>query len=318
MFLQSRFPSPYRSSFLLSFALLSALAAQGQKEIYFISDTQAPMWVETLWLKPYHNVAATERLFSDIINHKPSTLFMLGDVVTLSCRPKTWSRMDSYLDNCRKAGIHVSALLGNHDVMSSSKRGEAQFQKRFPNHIRTGFRIITDSIAVVFLNSNFKKLAPEDLIKEQTWLQKTLDSLDQNPAVLTTLMACHHAPFSNSKIVHSSLPVQQKFVPAFLHSKKARIFITGHSHNFERFKHEGKDFVVIGGGGGLKQPIAKEKKRIKDKDLSDLYKPLFHYLILKREGDTLRLTSRELMKGNSKEQPFAGFRDSLHFSVPIH
>ena len=143
------------------------------------------------------------------------------------------------------------------------------------------------------------------------------DSLDANPVVLATLMACHHAPFSNSKIVHSSEPVQQKFVPSFLNSRKARIFITGHSHNFERFKHNGKDFVVIGGGGGLKQPLVKEEKKIKDKDLSDPYKPLFHYLILRREGKTLHLTSRELLKGSSKEQPFGDFNDSLHFSVSI-
>ncbi len=276
------------------------------------------MWAETLWLKPYHNAEATKRLFSDIVTRKPSSLFILGDVVSLSCRPKTWVRMDSYLENCRKAGIPVSALLGNHDVMSSSKRGEAEFQKRFPNHNKTGFRIIVDSMAVVFLNSNFKKLAPEDLAKEEAWLQKTLDSLDANPAVLATLMACHHAPFTNSKIVHSSEPVQQKFVPAFLQSKKATLFITGHSHNFERFNHNGKDFVVIGGGGGLKQSLFKGKKKIKDKDLSDTYKPLFHYLILKREGRTLQLTSRELLKGNSKEQPFGDLKDGLLFSIPIH
>src|SRR6476661_3859208 len=58
--------------------------------IAFASDTQAPMWVETLWLKPDHNRKATRLLFLDILKQRPSNVFLLGDVVNLGSSDKQW------------------------------------------------------------------------------------------------------------------------------------------------------------------------------------------------------------------------------------
>ena len=49
-----------------------------QKEIAFISDTQAPMWAEKLWLKSNNNTLATKLLFNEITNYKPRCLFILS------------------------------------------------------------------------------------------------------------------------------------------------------------------------------------------------------------------------------------------------
>lgn len=288
--------------------MISVIAnAQTRPEIAFVSDTQAPMWVETIALKANHNEQATQQVFGDIVRHRPTSLIILGDVVTLGYKEKKWSRMDRYLDSCRKTGIQVSALLGNHDVMTRSKKGEAQFQRRFPDHNRTGYYQVIDSIALVFLNSNFKKLGPDDLEKQQQWYRATLQSLDQDPAVAVTIVACHHAPYSNSKIVGSSESVQKYFVPEFMASRKARLFITGHSHNYEQFHRGGKDFLVIGGGGGLAQPLSDKEDRLTD--LSTSYKPQFHYLLMTRTSGTLCFTSRYL------RNDFSGFDEGLSFSI---
>jgi UDP-2,3-diacylglucosamine pyrophosphatase LpxH len=289
--------------------LMGTFHSYGQRDIAFISDTQAPMWVEKIVLKSNNNIQATALAFNDILKKRPSSLFILGDVVTLGYKEKKWSRMDVYLDSCRKAGIHVSALLGNHDVMTRSNKGESQFQRRFPNHNRTGFYQIVDSIAVIFLNSNFSKLSHEDLDAQQVWFQNTLNAFDSDPAIVITVVACHHAPFSNSKIVGSSQSVQEHFVPAFVKSRKAQLFITGHSHNYEQFKYMGKDFLVIGGGGGLTQPLSKENKLT---DISSSYKPQFHYLVVQRNQQTLCLTSRYL------KDDFSGFEDGLSYSLSVH
>ena len=293
---------------VLSMGLLAGIfTANGQTEIGFVSDTQAPMWAETIVLKANHNEKATGKVFHDIIKTKPSTLFILGDVVNLSCKEKRWHNMDRYLDSCRQAGIPVSALLGNHDVMSNASKGESNFQRRFPDHNRTGYYKILDSTAFVLLNSNFKKLSQVDFEAQQQWYQSTLSSLDADPSVAVIIVACHHAPYSNSKIVGSSKPVQERFVPYFYSSAKACIFITGHSHNFERFTRDGKDFLVIGGGGGIHQPLNQKADRLDD--VSGEYKPDYHYITLQRSGRNLIIVSRALAKD------FSGFSDGYTLKI---
>lgn len=47
--------------------------------------------------------------------------------------------------------------------------------------------------------------------------------------------------------------------------------------------------MVIGGGGGLKQPLRQGIGTLADVALD--YKPLFHYVMVEASGDTLQVTS---------------------------
>jgi hypothetical protein len=91
--------------------------------------------------------------------------------------------------------------------------------------------------------------------QQDEWLKKTLADLDADAAVQSVIVCCHHSPFTNSRIVRPSKEVEEKFVPLYLESRKARLFLSGHCHAFEHYKVKGKDFLVIGGGGGLRQPF---------------------------------------------------------------
>ncbi len=292
--------------FALAMLVRVNVASFGQSKLAFVSDTQEPLWVESLFLKSNQNVRATEMIFKNIIKQKPTNLFILGDVVSLGFRERKWKRMDVYIQHCREAGIAVSALLGNHDVMGRAKKGQERFEKRFTDHSLTGFVKVTDSIAVVFVNSNFRKLSAKKKSVQQEWLQTSLSKLDKDGAIQTIIVACHHAPFSNSKIVGASQPIQQIFVPPFLQSKKARLFITGHSHAFEHFKKEGKDFLVIGGGGGIHQPL-RENGEFNDAAAS--YKPMFHYVTITRGSGQLHIISHFL------KDDFSGFERGYQFDV---
>ncbi|MEJ0056315.1 MAG: metallophosphoesterase [Bacteroidota bacterium] len=276
------------------------------KEIAFVSDTQAPMWIENVFLKANQNRRATSMIFDDIVKTKPRAVYILGDVVSLGYRNRKWKSIDQYIETCRKNGIDVYAVLGNHDVMGRAKRGESNFQKRFPEHIRTGYVSIMDSVAVVLVNSNFNKLAATEILKQQSWYEKMLDALDKDPLVKAVIVTCHHAPYTNSKLVGSSVPVQEHFVPAYLASRKALLFITGHSHTFEHFKKSGKDFLVIGGGGGLHQPLAARME-----DASGTYKPMFHYLTVLRNNKSLLVISHFL------KDDFSGVDKKYSFSADI-
>ncbi|MGE5519881.1 MAG: metallophosphoesterase family protein [Candidatus Dadabacteria bacterium] len=282
-------------------------APAANNEIAFASDTQAPMFIETLWLKPNHNRVATKRIFADIEKRRPSSLFLLGDVVNLGYSNKQWKPMDVNLAALRNEGIKVDAALGNHEVMGESRKGQRKFQKRFPDHVKTGYVQVVDSVAVILLNSNFNTLNPEENQKQLNWYRQELNRLDSDSSVQFIICCCHHSPYTNSKIVGCSSDVQQKFVPPFLASTKSRLFLSGHSHNFEHYKVSGKDFLVIGGGGGLHQPLNEGKGSLPDEQLT--YKPMFHYLTVRRSSGQLQVTSHELNNN------FKSFDEGLTFNV---
>ena len=302
-------------SFLLSVCFFqNAAKAQAPaqdspgEELYFVSDTQQPMRVEKIILKSNHNKKATADIFDAILKDKPKSLYMLGDVVGLGFSNRKWKKVDRFLDSCRSQGTNVCGVLGNHEVMGRRKKGEQNFQQRFPMNVRTGYVSVTDSVAVVLLNSNFNALNSEDENKQQQWYMTTMQSLDNADSIKAVIVCCHHAPYSNSKIVKCSGKVQEQFVPAYIQSKKAQLFITGHAHAFEHFKIKGKDFLVIGGGGGLHQPLNNNAGCIPD--LAVDYKPMFHYLSVKRTADNLLITSHFLNKD------FSGFSDGISFNTP--
>ena len=300
---------------ILSFQLISTAQLQApepslaSQELYFVSDTQQPMLVEKILLKSNHNLKATADIFAAIIKDKPKSLYMLGDVVGLGFSNRKWKKVDRFLDSCRSQGTGVCGVLGNHEVMGRRKKGERNFQKRFPMNVRTGYVSVTDSVAVVLLNSNFNALTASDEIRQQEWYKATLESLDKTDSVKAVIVCCHHAPYSNSKIVKCSNKVQENFVPAYIQSKKAQLFITGHAHAFEHFKMKGKDFLVIGGGGGLHQPLNNATGSLPD--LAADYKPMFHYLSVKRFAGDLLITSHFL------KNDFSGFSTGISFNTSL-
>jgi hypothetical protein len=279
---------------LAAFGKAKAQTTADTSELCFTSDTQAPMWVETLFLKKNDNRNATKKLFATISERRPGALFIMGDVVNLGYSNRQWKPMDAYLKDLRSKNIAVYAALGNHEVMGQVKKGMQKFQQRFPEHKATGYVQVKDSVAVILLNSNFGKLSAEENTAQVKWYKQTLEDLEADPSIHFIISGCHHSPFTNSKIVGANKDVQDKFVPLFLASKKSRLFITGHSHNYEHFQKGGKDFLVIGGGGGLHQPLRSGADCTED--LASKYKPEFHYLTVKRQGSQLKVSSIQLKK----------------------
>lgn len=286
--------------------MASAHAQERQPVIAFTSDTQEPMWVEKLLLKSNHNQKATEMIFKDVDAIRPSGLFILGDVVSLGYKTKKWANIDTYIKQCARDSIPVYATLGNHEVMFNTRKGTKNFKARFPMYNPTGYMEVIDSVAVVLLNSNFSKMTSAEILAQDNWYNSAIKKLDADPAIKFIVVGCHHSPYTNSKIVKPSVEVRQNFVPAFISSKKCVLFVSGHSHNFERFNMQGKYFLVIGGGGGLHQPLYTNAIT---PDLSAAYKPMFHYLELRRSCDSLQLVSRQL------NPDFSGFTDGLVFAV---
>ena len=299
----------YRFTLWLMFSCFcgSAFSQSNSPVIDFASDTQEPLWIEKILLTSNRNADATRMIFQDINLRHPSALFILGDVVALGFEDSKWKKIDEYLKLLKATGVPVYAALGNHELMFRAVKGGRKFQKRFPMHSATGYLEIVDSVAVILLNSNFAKMKPVEIQIQDTWYKNTLSQLETDPGVKSVLVGCHHSPYTNSTIVAPSLLVREKFVAPFLKSDKCVLFLSGHSHNFEHFKVDGKQFLVIGGGGGIHQPVYSGIGRLRTNDINSDYKPMFHYLEIRRVRDSLQVTSRQL------KSDFSGFTDGLTF-----
>ncbi len=281
---------------------LMSVNAQQSNTLVFISDIQEPMWVEKLVLKADHNKEGTAALFADLKKQEFAGLFLLGDMVS-SQSDSNWEKIDRYLADARQRKIPVYATIGNHEYMFNSKSGREKFVRRFGYQSTIGTVQTIDSVAVVLVNSNIGKLTDAEKATQTKWYRQTMDSLDRAPGVKVVVVGTHHSPYTNSRIEKPEQPVVERFVPAFIQSSKARLFLSGHSHNLEQFRQSGKDFLVIGGGGGLAQPrLTGDKQRT-----PDVLKPenrlRFFCLMLTRNADQLEVEVRGFASGDDLSNP---------------
>jgi hypothetical protein len=263
--------------------------------VAFVSDTQSPMFPETIALPRNNNELARGKIFDSILQFRPQSVFHLGDLVSLGFYDPSWEAIDGILDQLNPLGIEFHPILGNHELMLFSRSGESNFQKRFPHASRTGYLRRVGPLAVLLLNSNLGVLTVDERAKQLSWYQETLRDLDNDSTVGLVVVACHHSPYTNSKIVSPLQEAQDVFVPPFLESAKARIFISGHAHAAEHFRFGTKDFLVIGGGGGLQHPLLPgSESRWPDLFPQKTQKRMFHYLEGLVRGTSTTFTVRML------------------------
>jgi len=255
------------------------------------------MPAEKIFLKTYKNEESRDSLFTDIVRQHPGNLFLLGDLTSMGSNERAWLPLDGFVNSLHSNRTRVFAIPGNHEYMLRSANGMKNFTKRFPEKYLNGYTVTIDSIAIVMLNSNFNKQSEHEFHNQLAWYESAMDSLETDRATRAIMVCTHHAPFSNSKIVGSSEPVERLIVPKFEKCKKAVLFLSGHSHNLEYFtRPAGKHYVVIGGGGGITQPLLPMSKRVHQDLLEQDSKPLYFYLVIERKADSLKLTARGFKK----------------------
>lgn len=290
---------------------LTAAAQQDSAVIAFISDTQAPIWLEKLRLKSDDNENATGAIFSAISKENGvKALFHLGDITPMGSLEHNWNEMNVYFRKMKHADIPVYPAMGNHEYMLLPGRGRSLFFRYFP-YLNSSWYVRTiGRTAVIILNSNFSHLDDHEISSQQKWLNETIKRLDSDTAIDAVIMAAHHSPYTNSTIVSPSEDVQKHFVPAYLKSRKARLFISGHAHAFEHFSMHGKDFLVIGGGGGLLQPLRMGSKR-RYNDLSPVKteRRMFHYIICEQRQGRLHIRVKMINPG------YKSFNTVYEFSI---
>ncbi len=282
---------------LLSFLNIKTLHAQQEKinssinsqskspkdsvTICFISDTQEPMLVERIVHKYNNNDSARKVLFNKILKISPKAVFHLGDIVSMGSSKSEWERIDTFVNKLSSKGISFYPIPGNHEYLLFSKSGIKNFSKRYPYANTTGYSKVIANTAVVLFNSNFNKLSKEQFNQQLDWYKNTLKRYQSDSSISFIIVGCHHSPFTNSKVVSPSKEVQKYFLPDFFSKPKCRLFLSGHAHTFEHFKIKGKDFLIIGGGGGIQQELyTGSKEKYEDLFDSKSEKRMFHFIII--------------------------------------
>lgn len=235
-------------------------------------------------------------LLRELAAEQPTEVLLLGDQVFDGASKDDWRWYDFIMAKVNMLGVPIRPLYGNHEYWSSENSMRKQMKRRFACvEPRTWYRVISDSVAYIMLNSNYKDVGFEAMRRQAAWFVGELKRLQQDSSVLAIVVASHHPPFTNSTIVDGDNFMRRAFVPHAIRTPKVVLWLSGHCHNYEHFKEErtpaqGDElhFIVSGGGGGPRHPLDLEDPRYKDHYGKAVINPL-HYLVMTRTSSTFTI-----------------------------
>jgi hypothetical protein len=112
---------------------LQAFSQDSRNIFAFVSDTQAPLFVERWFIKSNRNEEATSAILSNIIAQKGlKALFHMGDITSMGSMNSAWEAVDPYLKQLKDLNIPVYPAMGNHDYFLFKDLALEKFRKRFP------------------------------------------------------------------------------------------------------------------------------------------------------------------------------------------
>jgi Icc-related predicted phosphoesterase len=276
----------------------TAVTQSPVKSIAVIGDLQETSLLE-LCIGRESNDAERVLLINEITKQNPAMIVLLGDMVFDGSDVKEWRGFDKLLIPARQSKIPVYPVLGNHEYRGFNSTAENNFRSRFPQLKKSEWYIQKyDSIALVFLNSNRPDMCPVKWDAQQTWYERSMKQLDADSSVKAVITFLHHPAYTNSVVTGDEPDVQLAFVPAYVKSKKGLALISGHAHTYERFRKDGKTFIVSGGGGGPRVGLHDGIDFHKDLYPGSSPRP-FHFLLLNRDSSGINITVKGLLKGKN-------------------
>ena len=258
------------------------------------------------------NTKERRAILREVSEEKPDFVALLGDLVFCGSSAAAWTDFDRLCGPLKSGGIPAYPVLGNHEYWVHRRPALANYFERFP-HLRRRhwYSAVYGPLGLVFLDSNLRWLPPADWRDQKDWFVRTLASWDADPGIHAILVLLHHPPFTNSRVTSDTRSVQRDFVPGFAQSRKTLAMISGHVHSYERFLRNGKTFLVAGGGGGPRTPLAEGRRRRHADDLfSGGALRAFHYLWFRPEASGLEVEVRGIEKDSTD------FETIDRFSLP--
>ena len=262
-----------------------------QFTVIFMGDLQRTNFWERNFLFREQNDTERQLVVNAVARENPALLLILGDLVSSGGNKNAWNYFEECTTPLRRQNIPIIAIPGNHEYNCGEKKGIANFLAHFPRlEGKTWTSVRLSYLGIILLNSNFTKMPAATLDSQEIWYKHTIDAFQNDSSISIIIVGCHASPFTNSTIVSESKDVQTRFLPIFFTTPKAKLFISGHCHSYERFVENDKTFVVSGGAGGPRQKVITnpKKKRRHDCFQGPAIRP-FHYCKLLMEKDRLRV-----------------------------
>lgn len=195
------------------------------------------------------------------------TVLMLGDnIYGRDSRKRGGShllfeeRFDRYYEPLRKQGVKFYAVLGNHDLETSSGREEISDRSRFNILGKQGYYAFTPGIEIngrplisfIGLNSPMLDKDPEQI----AWLARTLT----DGKAIWEIPFFHH-PIYTPPGKHEEEVEIRSLIENILMAAGVKVTFAGHNHFYARMKPQNGiiHFVLGGGGRSLKTPVKDER-----------------------------------------------------------
>lgn len=236
----------------------------------------------------FRESADAERLLviRALAEENPAFVVNTGDLVARGSRAGDWRAFHEENRPIFSKRIPYFPLLGNHEFYGDDRLALDHYFASFPGlRRRRWYEIRFRSVLVAALDSNFDEMEDPEARDQDAWLERLLAAAERDPGVRHVLVCTHHPPYTNSRVHGGSRAVQERFVRRL--TPKARVFLSGHVHSYERFEKDGRQFVVTGGGGAPLTPVDVETPAHADAFKGPPYRP-FHYARFAIEGDRLR------------------------------
>jgi len=259
----------------------------------FLSDTQLPLFIESFYLSYNHNAEARKLIFDRISSIVPKAVFHLGDFMGLGFNSDGWKETNDFVKTLVLHKSEFYPIPGNHEYIILPERSISNFKRNFKGINLTGYAKRFNNLVVVLFNSNFGNLKENEIRVQTEWYKKTIRECESDTSVDFIIVGTHYSPYTNSKIVQPAIESDYKeyidqYLDVFYNSKKCKVFVSGHSHAFEHFRIKGKDFLVIGGGGGAQHPLYfGQNQKYHDMFSSTLERRMFHFITVKTFNKTL-------------------------------
>ncbi len=251
-----------------------------------VGDTQRTSSLEHIFLGREQNDVERVLIANAIAEYMPRHILHLGDLVCYGEEQKDWAYYDSVMKPIQATGALLYATPGNHDY--GLVRRSTSFLKRMIKHSNNPIQtfpalVVVENIACIILDSNFDMLSTQEIASQHRRYEELISAAESNTAIEHILVTAHNPPYSNSDL-GGNTKVQQTFVPLFEQSRKAKLFLSGHVHSYERFLLRDKHYVVSGGGGGPRRTIRTDVGRPFH---SDMYRDgemrAFHFIVLQKQ-----------------------------------
>jgi len=248
-------------------------AAPARVLLYGDSRGRIPLefWREHTGVIPARVVAQAVAERADLVIHA-------GDLVETGS-PASWSRFDDEVAPLRTCGVPFFPILGNHEFFGEgdTRAALARYHARFPAlEGRRWYDLRVGPLLFVLVDTNAPELTRGEVEAQDAWYRDRLARADDDPSVRWVVVVGHHPPMTNAGVHRPDAFTNVHFATPALEHAKFAAFVAGHVHTYERFRIDGRQFLVSGGGGSPRVHLVRDH-RWRDEYRGGPIRP-FHYL----------------------------------------